>query len=213
MASDAPLSNAVRSYAGLPRFVHSAEQRGERVVGFEAIRNAHIVNAKGRFKGMRRFILSAAIEIIAKALNDRFAKIPHFLFVIFFVQEIVFHLFARGDGFDQLHLLRAQFIEDRLYVGSLHTGFIVVEQRIIRMIGLRVEGYIFANQFNDLFKVRLEDRKIRFRFRFNPRVKGFCRNDRLFNDEGRRHALRFFVASRGDANHRGFVGAGFKFRF
>ena len=89
-------------------FVHAAEEGCKRVARFKTICNADIVHAERGLKWMRGFILPAAVEIIPKPANDDFAEIPYFLFIIFFVEEIILYLFGGTDLFDQPHLLRAQ---------------------------------------------------------------------------------------------------------
>ena len=53
-------------------------------------------------------------------------------------------------------------IEDRLHIGSLHAGFVVIQQSIIGMLCRREEGNVFMNQFQHFLQVRAKNGKVRF---------------------------------------------------
>src|SRR5271157_43551 len=109
------------------------------MIGFKTCRDADIIHAERSFKRMRSLILPAARPIVPEAGHYIRAKIPKFLLVIFFMQEGIFDLFRGRDLFDQFHLRWAQGIENSLHVGSLHAWLVIIEQRVIRMIGGREE--------------------------------------------------------------------------
>ena len=172
---------------------------------FIAGRDADIVHAESGLEWMRRFILPAAAPVITKFGDDIHAKIHQLLFVVFLVEEIILDLFGGGDRLDQLDLFGSQAIEDRFHIGSLHAAFVIIQQRIVGMIGRREEGNIFVDQFHHFFEMRLEDRKIRFASRLHPGFERLGGDDGLFGNERRRDAFGFVVIAGSHAHQRGFI--------
>ena len=126
------------------------------MLGIKAGGDAHIVDAEAGGEGVDGFILAAAVPVIAKAGDHIHAKIPLLLFGEGRCRKLSSTCGLVGDGLDQLHLLRAQGIEDGFDIGGLHAGFKIIQQRIVDMVVRGKEGGVFAAQFNNFFQVRLE---------------------------------------------------------
>ena len=56
---------------------------------------------------MGGFILPATLPVVTELGNHLHPEIPLFLFVEGLMQKRIVHLWARGNGFDEFHLLRA----------------------------------------------------------------------------------------------------------
>ena len=106
---------------------------------------------------MGGFVLAAVVPVIAELGDDLHAKVPLLLLIEGLVQEGILHLGLGGDGLDQLHLLRAQGIEDLLHIAGFHTRLEIIQQGIVGMLKAGEEGGITLAQLDHLLEVRLED--------------------------------------------------------
>ena len=125
-------------------------------MGIDAGGDAHISQPEAGGEGMQGLILATALPIVAHLGDDLHAEVPLLLLVVGEVQERVVHLRAAGDLADQLHLLRAQGIEDGLHIGGLQAGLEDIHQGVVNVVVRGEQGGIAARQVEHSFKVGLE---------------------------------------------------------
>jgi len=148
--------------------VHGAKERGGRPVRVKARGDANIIDAETGGKRMHRLVLPAAVPVIPKARDHLNAKVPLTLFIIRDVQEAVIDHRFRRDLLQQLHLLRAQRIEDGLYFARFHAGFKIIQQRIVDMVVRLEEIGVSLPHCQHFFQMRPEDFKFVGCLRFFP---------------------------------------------
>ena len=104
--------------------MHRPKQRWIEEFGIKPGGDPHIAKIETGTERVRRFILPAAIPIVAHPGDDIHTEIQLSLLGELLVQEGVVNLGAGGDRLDQLHLLRPQGVEDGLHIRGLHAGFV-----------------------------------------------------------------------------------------
>ena len=131
--------------------------------------NAAIAGAEARTERVRRLIQTTGGEVEPDRAGGTFGEDPLAIDrEIAFENRAIRSLAGRGNSTQQRHQFARQIGEKHLQIGGSRSRFVLVEQRIVRMVGVPDGLGFFALQRQDLLEPRAEQRELVFRPRFGP---------------------------------------------
>ncbi|OPZ17663.1 MAG: hypothetical protein BWZ10_01160 [candidate division BRC1 bacterium ADurb.BinA364] len=142
-------------------FVNRGKEARSQVVRGDPRRQAHIGRMRAAGEGMRRFVLPPGFQVESHRLQNAHAEIPLLLRVVGLFQNRPRRRSRRsGHGLDHRRQFGPQPRENRPKRRRRHPAFVVLDQRIVRRIGVAVRLGLFAQQAHDLFQMRREGGEI-----------------------------------------------------
>jgi hypothetical protein len=110
-----------------------------------------------------------------------------------------------GGLADERHELLLEPVEDRAHVGGLHAALVVVEQHVVRLVGLREELDVAPPQLEVVLEEGAERVVVVLRLRLAPRHEALGRRLDHLGAKVRRDARRLLVVLPRDADERRVV--------